>query len=71
MGNWKKDAIYNFQEFYQDITGKTRLDMLDDKDIEEYIDMFESAMFYEQQDNEDVDEFTLEEVTKFLKSVYI
>lgn len=74
MENWRKCVLYDFLNNLYETEQTTLYDSFygDDKDkMRGYIDNYIMGCFYDYQDNEEIENFTLEEMENFLVSVFI
>ena len=70
--NWKKYAIYDFLEWLKDIYNlKDYLQAIEIENIQEKINLYVTACYYDCEDNKDYENFTLEDLQEFLESVFI
>lgn len=74
MKNWRKCVLYDFINNLYETEQTTLYDSFygDDKDkMRGYIDNYIMGCFYDYQDNEEIENFTLEEMENFLVSAFI
>ena len=70
--NWKKYVIYDFMEWLKDTENlQGNIQVIEVQDMQEKIETYVTACYYDYQDTKEYENFTLEDMEKFLKSVFV
>lgn len=74
MENWKKGVLYDFINNLEETEQTTLYDSFYGKDknkMQMYIDNYIISCYYDYEENKEIENFTLKDMEKFLKEIFI